>query len=262
MTDILNPDRVLLVGDVHGYIDQLERALHRAVAHDVKVVVQLGDFGIWPGQSGAQFLQQTNRLLEELDLTLLFVDGNHEDFDQIAAQPIDPETGLRPFGPRLFHMPRGWRSQWQGKTVAALGGAHSVDRQWRLQNAPETHWEAEHVTEEEAADFAAAGPVDILFMHDSPEGAPNEVVDDPFSPGIQFFPREELYLAALHRKRLAEAVDPTDPSWIFHGHYHRRMEGQYRRPGSSKQCVVIGLGEGSSALYHYTYLLTLTEVGV
>lgn len=258
MTSDLNPDRILLVGDVHGEIRQLARALDYAAANDISVVVQLGDFGIWPGPNGARFIQQTNDLLEELDLTLLFVPGNHEDYDQIAQTPVDPETNLQAFGPQLFAMPRGYRTQWQGLNVAALGGAHSVDRQWRLQNAPGTHWEAEHVTEEEATAFAAAGPVDLLFMHDSPAGAPNAVVDDPHNQGAIFFPQEELYLAALHRNVLARAVNPTNPGFIAHGHYHRYMGGTYRPTGATRDCFVLGLSEGGEGrLQAYTQILDL-----
>lgn len=256
-----NPDKVLLVGDVHGDVRQLARALDYGTVNGIDTAVQLGDFGIWPGKSGEWFLRDVNKLLEELEMTLFFVDGNHEDFDQIASRPVDASTGLQPWGPRLFRMPRGWRTEWQGLKIAALGGAHSVDRQWRLEYAPELHWEEEHVTEEEAELFRDGGPVDVIFMHDSPEGAPNSVTDDPLSPGAKFFPQEELYLAALHRQLLARAVNPTSPAFIAHGHYHKRMFGTYQPEGSSRTCDVLGLSEGGdSRLSAYTYILDLVEL--
>jgi predicted phosphodiesterase len=258
---MLNPDKILLVGDVHGDVRQLARALNHGKATGVDTAVQLGDFGIWPGNSGMRFLKDVNRLLEELEMTLFFVDGNHEDFNQITERPVDESTGLQPWGPRLFRMPRGWRTEWQGLKIAALGGAHSVDRQWRLQNCPELHWEAEHVTEEEAAAFAGSGPVDVIFMHDSPEGAPNSIVDDPRNPGAQFFPQEELYLAALHRQLLATAVNPTSPAFIAHGHYHQLMTGIYRPQGATRDCEVLGLSEGSERfLADYVYILDLVDL--
>lgn len=256
-----NPDKVLLIGDVHGSAAQLTRALEFAKAGGIDTAVQLGDFGIWPGNSGMWFLRDVNKTLERLEMTLYFVDGNHEDFDQIEATPVDESTGLRPFGPRLFHMPRGWRTEWSGVKIAALGGAHSVDRQWRLEYAPELHWEAEHVTEQEAEAFASSGPVDVIFMHDSPEGAPNSVVDNPFNPGAQFFPKGELYLAAEHRRLLAGAVNSTSPARIFHGHYHEYMSGTYRPAGAVRDCTVLGLSEGGERrLDDYTHILDLVEL--
>lgn len=256
---MIDPDKILLIGDVHGGDRQLARALEYGKANDIHTAVQLGDFGIWPGKSGEWFLKETNRLLEEFETTLYFVPGNHDDYTQINAKPVDEETGLHLWGPRLFGMPRGWRTVWQGLNIAALGGAHSVDRQWRLENCPELHWEAEHVTEEEAELFRNGGPVDVLFMHDSPDGAPNSVTDS--NTGAQFFPQAELDLAQLHRELLARAVNPTNPARIFHGHYHRWMSGTYRPVGAERDCEVLGLSEGSERrLEAYTYILDLAEL--
>ena len=252
----INPEKVLLVGDVHGSIRQLSRALDFALDSGVDTVVQLGDFGIWPGWQGQAFLADVNSVLETCDLTLLFVPGNHDDYGQINSTPVN-DDGLQEFGSRLFAMPRGYRTVWQGLSVAALGGAHSVDRQWRLHHAPDTHWEAEHVTEEEAAAFAAAGPTDLIFMHDSPDGAPNTIVDS--NTGAQFFPREELDLAQKHRGLLATAVNPTSPALIAHGHYHKYMTGTYRPAGATRDCTILGLSEGGERdLSQYVYLLDLT----
>lgn len=256
---MLNPDKLLLVGDVHGDVRQLARALDYGKANGVDTAVQLGDFGIWPGNSGMWFLKDVNKLLEELEMTLFFVPGNHDDYTQINAKPVDDETGLQLWGPRLFGMPRGWRTEWSGLKIAALGGAHSVDRQWRLKNCPELHWEAEHVTEEEAELFRSGGPVDVIFMHDSPAGAPNTIVDS--GDGAKFFPQEELYLAALHRQLLATAVNPTSPVFIAHGHYHKWMFGTYLPEGATRTCDVLGLSEGGDTrLSAYTYILDLVEL--
>lgn len=258
---MLNPDKVLLVGDVHGQVRQLARALEYGKANDVDTAVQLGDFGIWPGNSGMWFLKDVNRLLEELEMSLFFVPGNHDDYTQINGKPIDDETGLHLWGPRLFGMPRGWRTEWSGVKIAALGGAHSVDRQWRLEYAPELHWEAEHVTEEEAQRFRDDGPADVIFMHDSPDGAPNSIVDAPGNPGALYFPQAELDLAQLHRELLARAVNPTSPARIFHGHYHKYMSGTYRPEGATRDCEVLGLSEGGEhRLDAYTYILDLVEL--
>jgi hypothetical protein len=135
-----------------------------------------------------------------------------------------------------------------------------VDRQWRLKNAPGTYWEAEHVTREEAEAFRNGGPVDVIFMHDSPAGAPNSVVDDPDNPGKFYFPLEELQRAAEHREMLAYAIRGTNPALIAHGHYHEYMDATYRPQDSDRDCRVLGLNEGSRPLRQYTHVLDLEEM--
>jgi hypothetical protein len=61
------------------------------------VIVHLGDFGFWVRDPATRkYLFRVERSLAELDMLLLFVDGNHEDHDRLTALPLDPATGLRP----------------------------------------------------------------------------------------------------------------------------------------------------------------------
>lgn len=255
----LDPERVLLVGDVHGSIAQVRRALDYAEAQGVSTVVQLGDFGIWPGEQGRRFIEDVVSELIQRKIWLLFVDGNHEDFNQLYDLPLDLEDGTRPVGPFLAHLPRGLRWTWRGVRFAALGGAHSVDRKWRL---PEVSWWPEEwVSDSELEQLREGDKVDVLFMHDSPSGAPNAVCDDPLNPGNKIFPQEDLYEAALHRRRLAYAVDAVEPAWIFHGHYHMYMSGTYTPAGASRPCNVLGLDEGGTVdVEHFVHVIKLDEL--
>lgn len=244
MTNIsdLAPDKVVVFGDVHGNFRQVTRALDVAQHELINVLVQVGDFGIWHGDHGAQFLDAVNSELEDRDMWLLFVDGNHENFDVLYSYEINREDGTRPVRSRIIHLPRGLRWEWFDRRFGALGGAHSVDRQWRKEDV--SWWPEEWVSDSELETFAAGGPVDVLFMHDSPEGAPNMIVDSGINP--MGFPLEDLNLANMHRKRLAQVVNPTSPALIMHGHYHKYMVGTYTPAGASRSCDVIGLDEGST----------------
>ena len=241
--DDLNPDCVLVFGDVHGVAAQVNRASMEADRFDIKVLVQVGDFGIWGGSAGYNFIQQVHLTLETRDQILLFVDGNHENFDLLYEYPLN-EEGVREITSRIWHLPRGHRWTWHGRRFGALGGAHSVDRQSRTPDV--SWWDEEWVSDAELEAYANGGPVDVLFMHDSPGGAPNWVVDDPHNPGIHWFPAEELEQSRIHRERLAKVVNPTSPALIVHGHYHMRMEGVYHPEGADRPCKVIGLDEGGT----------------
>lgn len=236
----LEPDRVLLAGDWHGSLAQAKAVVRRAHEEMIRVVLQLGDFGIWPRDSA--FLNGLNELLEELDMLVFFVDGNHEDFDQLYEYPLQ-EDGTRLVRSRIFHLPRGLRWEWYGVRFAALGGAHSVDRDMRTEG--QSWWPQEWVNDEELELFRAGGPADVVLMHDSPWGAPNVITDSPLSQhnAMRYFGKHNIDLATEHRRRLATAIDPTDPAQIFHGHYHEKMFDAYLRDGG-RTCTVVGLTEG------------------
>ena len=169
-----------------------------------------------------------------------------------GGMPIDPATGLRPIRPHIFHLPRGLRWRWHGKTWMALGGAHSVDRPMRKPGV--SWWPEERLTAADVSHAISGGPVDVIVAHDAPDG-----YEIPGLPGG--FPPAELYQADLHRQPriglpqqglvarahlhrqlVGEVVDATAPTVLFHGHYHVRYTA-YR--GETR---VVGLADDSGNL--------------
>jgi hypothetical protein len=72
-------------------------------------------------------LPRMSKRLHAKGQTLYFVDGNHEDFTALYKFPISAD-GLRWVRPNIVHLPRGYRTTLvSGRTLAALGGANSVD---------------------------------------------------------------------------------------------------------------------------------------
>ncbi|WP_301123570.1 hypothetical protein [Mycolicibacterium fortuitum] len=132
MTTVLQepgPGTVMIAGDWHGNTGWATALIISAGVRGIKVVVQLGDFGFWtPGRRSDDYLDGIETACARHGVTVLWLDGNHECFDALYELPIDPETGLRQIRPHIFHLPRGLRWRWHGKTWMALGGAHSVDR--------------------------------------------------------------------------------------------------------------------------------------
>ena len=82
------PRRILVAGDWHGNEDWALSVIRRVpslLAHEPRrLILQLGDFGIWPDQAGQHYLARVAALLAEVDAELWFIDGNHEDFPQLA----------------------------------------------------------------------------------------------------------------------------------------------------------------------------------
>ncbi|MGK5559008.1 metallophosphoesterase family protein [Actinomadura kijaniata] len=211
-----DPQRVLVAGDWHGntgwacsVIQRLPELLPR---ESPRIVLHCGDFGVWPGAEGARYLREVDRALAEHDAVLWFVDGNHEDHPRLERAPRVEGRGR--VAERIWHLPRGHRWRWHGRTWLALGGAVSVDRVLRREGLD--WWPGERITERQALRVAADGPADVMLTHDCPA-----LVDHEFGTPPSFWAREDLAAGEAHRRLLQRVVDAVRPSHLIHGHLHR-----------------------------------------
>lgn len=91
-------------------------------------VIVCGDFGIWHDT-----LEERNKLdwLSHKNFTILFVDGNHENYDRLYGDefPIVDFHGGKAHKIRenIFHLMRGYIFDICGKSFFAFGGASSHD---------------------------------------------------------------------------------------------------------------------------------------
>lgn len=222
---LADPGRLVLAGDWHGDTAWARQVIrHAPVAADgQRLIIQLGDFGVWPGGSGVRYLDAIAAALAEFDAVCLFIDGNHEDFPQLARYPMDSD-GLREIRPRLFHLPRGTRWNWRGIRFLALGGATSLDRPWRT--AGVDWWPEEELTRADVDHAIAGGVCDVMLTHDSPTG-----VDVPGLPPASTWDAVEVERAGRHRDLLREVVDAVRPRRLIHGHFHSRYDAELRLDG-------------------------------
>ncbi|MHB8331477.1 MAG: metallophosphoesterase family protein [Candidatus Dormibacteria bacterium] len=204
------PTRLLVAGDTHGNHLHWEHVLLPAARkHRVGGIVQLGDFGYWPlTGEGRDYLAWLSAELDDDDLRIVFVDGNHEDHKALRQLPARPD-GFVEVTDRILWAPRGHRWTWQGVRFLALGGAYSIDRHERKLDSGRWGWFKEEViTPEQAKRAIAGGPADVLLTHDAPVGAlPQVTVYGPvkFLPGVQ-------QSAGLVR----EVADATKPKLLLH----------------------------------------------
>ena len=132
------PRRIVVAGDWHGdeewAISVIRRVPRLLAAESQRIVLHLGDFGIWPDQHGKAYLDRVSGALAEAEAELWFVDGNHEDFAQLGKLDENPgPDGRVTVVPRVMHLPRGYRWNWHGLTWLACGGAVSLDRAVRTE---------------------------------------------------------------------------------------------------------------------------------
>ena len=256
MIDQITPEKILFAGDWHGSIVQVKRAVEEAQKKGADTIIHVGDFGIWSDDT--KYLFKLNRFLQSADITLYFVDGNHENFPRLYGYPL-AENGVRPIRSRIFHLPRGFRWEWGGVSFLAMGGAASIDYEMRTKHI--NWWPEEILSEADIERGIEAGKVDVMICHDSPANAPNSICDDAIgqASAAEFFGEEGLLYATEHRKLLQRVVDVAQPQMLFHGHYHRNMAGYFHNADGSTGRV-IGLDQGTQPVYANTLTLTVSYI--
>jgi len=235
--------RVLLVGDTHGNGQWLERTVFPAAQScHADVILQVGDFGWWPGRPGSTgFIE----LARQAPVPLWWIDGNHEDHHRLALDIIDAggpnADGVVPLGGAVTYLPRGARLDLDGASVVVCGGAHSIDRSTRV---PGVSWfDAEHITDEDVNRCSSPGHATILVSHDAPAGWP--IPNLPSDGRLPAPWQAELPNCWAHRRQLARVMDAATPGLVVHGHYH---SGYTRTIDTGwGPMAVVGLSEDGTA---------------
>ncbi|MGK3708650.1 metallophosphoesterase family protein [Arthrobacter sp. IK3] len=237
--------KIVLAGDWHGNTVWMKKTLQRISAAGYRTVIHVGDLRVlWPEAidgpltpdeaaliPGARYYDAFTvtlcRVLEELDMNMLFVDGNHDHHTALRALPLDRD-GFGIISARLKYIPRGHRFTIGGVRFAGLGGAFSINR--RFLTRGESWWPEEVLTPGDV-DALGTDPVDVLVAHDVPAG-----VDLRKTLVLPDAIERESYSGRL---LLLDAVRNTDPALVFSGHWHQRTSQVL--PGSTTTVHVMDM---------------------
>ncbi|TFD36286.1 hypothetical protein E3T34_01015 [Cryobacterium sp. TMT1-62] len=215
-------------------------------ARGIELLVVLDDFGfLWPGHNWGIDIDKLSRRLKATHQTLAFVDGNHEDFDLLYKFPV-ADDGLRWIRPNIAHIPRGYRTTLaSGATLAALGGANSVDIGHRVLGR--SVWAEESITEADL-DALGHGHADVLIGHDAPLGLPT--LDAWLAATDHGWPPAGLRYSAEGRAMFHRGFLQVQPRIYLGGHYHRHIDELVTHsPGDREfQTRVVILDQGGSAV--------------
>jgi predicted phosphodiesterase len=229
--------RVLLVGDIHKNTRFAEYACSVAGDLNISCIIQLGDFGVWPGKSGAEFLHSVDAAAKKFGVDFYFIDGNHEDFDQLDDALKNKERkpdGRVTLRDNVIWLPRGTVLTFDGRRFGFLGGSVSVDKYRRVKF--HTWWPQEVIIPENIQQLKKnldGDHVDVLITHDVPN-----CVELPF-PVSPNWPSDVLQEAKKQRELLNDAVGLSQPKLVVHGHWH----ATYKTKGSCDDFTfdVVGL---------------------
>ena len=128
---------IYIRGDTHGELSQLTDEFtegQSAWTGDDTLIIT-GDFGfVFQGED--RYRSERNNLdeLAEKPYQILFIDGNHEGFPFLFAYPEEIRFGapVRKIRKNIFWLQRGYVYEIEGKTFFVMGGAHSMDKAFRM----------------------------------------------------------------------------------------------------------------------------------
>jgi len=233
---------IFVTGDTHSDVDHLcSDAVYRVAKSyrkegEENYIIVAGDFGfVWDVEE-SDGEREIYRVLKALPFEkVLFLDGNHENFDRLDALPkttwCGGEVGV--VRDHIYHLRRGQVYKIQDKTIWTFGGGKSHDREWREQegqkkllhlvkNNPKDAkkfrhylWWPQEIPSEEEMQFGwevlerCNFTVDYIITHEAPKSIVAKVTEPWGSPLEDFL--EKVYSRARFKK------------WLC-GHYHRNVE--------------------------------------
>lgn len=207
---------IYITGDTHNCIDfqKLSYKNWPSSRHLTKedFVIVAGDFGVpWDNsKTDINLIKWYN----ERPYTVLFVDGNHENFNLLDKFPKENKFGgiVSKISDNIYWLRRSEVYNICGKTIFTFGGAHSSDKEFRKENV--SWWRQEVPTEEE---FQCGiknlnkvnNKVDIIITHDCPFSISNKI--------CSWYDNDSV-------KKYLEFIKNNNNfnNWYF-GHYHVDM---------------------------------------
>lgn len=156
-------------------------------------------------------------LEKEEKCNILFVDGNHENFEALYSYPVEEWNGgkVHRIRKNVFHLMRGQVFELNGLKVFTMGGAYSIDRYIRKKGI--SYWDEEIPNDDEYREavlnlYKNNKEVDIILTHT----APKEII------------RRMGYYPDRHDEELTGFFDwlmyELDFKRWYFGHWHHDME--------------------------------------
>lgn len=242
-----NVDQFAVIADWHANTHWAQHILNELAYRDISVIIHLGDYGY---DFDEYYLQTQNDILEKYDMLLMFIDGNHEHFDYLETIPI-AEDGTRKITDRIWHLPRGFRWEWDEIKFLGLGGSISIDKKQRIPGF--SWWEQEAITAVDVRKAINGGKADVVLTHDVPEGV------DISRLIYGWLPEDIQREADLQRAYLREVAEHVQPTHWYHGHYHRRHRAELTLENGNK-CEVTGLDCDGSSFYENVEIIDLRSL--
>jgi len=215
---------IFITGDTHADSDyyKLSRYLFPEGKYLTKndYVIICGDFGgVWGNKEQDKWVQSW---YDAKPWTTLFIDGNHDNHDMLDNDfEVEEWNGgkIHKITPSIYHLMRGQIYTIDGKTFFTMGGANSIDKEWRLKYEAKNPnekiwWEQEMPSEEQMQQGIDVlkkhnNKVDYIITHDCPASIINKINENYKKDALNDY--LEIINNTVEFKH-----------WFF-GHYHTDM---------------------------------------
>ena len=194
-----------LIGDIHGNPDVISnrntKKLGSTPIEDDDILIFLGDFGLFWYDNPSEEEQYWLNWLTKKKATIMFLDGNHENFNFIEQFPEEERYGGKvgiyktKYG-EVVHLKRGEIYTINEETFLVMGGGLSIDKHLRREN--KSWWSQELWSKEQESQTLdnldeAHWDVDYVLSHTCPDSIIYSVIDghspkmnDPTSKFFEF----------------------------------------------------------------------------
>lgn len=204
---------IWLTGDTHGDFSRfsLENFPEQKELTREDYVIILGDFGgLW---TGTEYEKKILNQLAEKDFNILFIDGNHENFDLLDTFPVVEFRGglAHKIRDNIFHLMRGFVFTLDNKKFFAFGGGSSIDKHIRKEGVSWWPQELQSPLEEATAKAEldkVDWTVDYVLTHTCPTAVSEQLFDELYPDSVSEF--------------LESLEDLKFKRWFF-GHMHLDM---------------------------------------
>lgn len=208
---------IFFLGDVHSRVDVVTETMTLAAEHGIDTIIQVGDFWCYRPDAITEIRRQRHNIYQRyrIDMTIHFIDGNHEDYRIINPHGLPQEFGD---GTMIYH-PRGDVSEINGIVVGFFGGAVSVNRDRQI---PGTSWFKDEFPtpgDVERARQSFSQGIDLLVTHEIPERAVGQVIHPGINPTV--------YDAHIVREQVDKVLESSGAPVVVHGHWHTPTTGTY-----------------------------------
>lgn len=175
---------IYITGDTHGPIDI--HKLNKRCFDDTNLtkddyLIICGDFGlVWDNSPEEKYWLDW---LNDKNYTTLFIDGNHENHSLLNSYPIETWNGgkVHRISNSVLHLMRGQVFTIDNHTFFTMGGAASVDKDWRTPGI--SWWPEEMPSDEEYIEanlnlYNYENEVDYIITHTAPTSIVNQLIPE------------------------------------------------------------------------------------
>lgn len=208
---------ILLLGDIHGNVGTLKYAIEKANEAGAAALIQVGDFGLYMGGRNEVAF---HRACQASAIPIYFIEGNHDDCQRWVK--LTEVTRIWDDA-NLFYIPRGTVMELDGRTIAFMGGAASIDKNIRLHEG--WHWD----------EFENIHPSEVLRLFKNSEGKTIDILithDVPISVCKAHFDDNAKLWFGVGKDWHDANMDVIEKIWehygkpkIYSGHMHRSVIG-------------------------------------